>query len=189
MKVFRLDVDVNRYRYFQPEHAEAFTSGQLMFDGRSRLADWSPPTVHVYKPKLRRPNFTNFLAGTNCLVCDGVAITEVRDMLERSGELLPLPYKGEMWHVLNVTEVVNVLDEDRTEWITGRSTGKRIGIKKYAFYNRFPETPLFKIPESSNSEILTVEGLIDPADEFKPTVERLGLEGLKFEEIWSDAGE
>jgi hypothetical protein len=102
-----------------------------------------------------------------------------------SGELLPLPHKAEMLHVLNATECVNALDEDTTEWIYGKTTGTRIGIRRYSFYaNRLLEGPLFKIPETSATDILTIEGMKDPDDEFKGRVEQLGLTGLRFEEIW-----
>ncbi len=98
--------------------------------------------------------------------------------------LLPLPFKDKLYHVLNVTECVNVLDDHKTEWLYENGIGP---IKKYAFHaGRLTEAPLFKIPETCRSEILTLEGIKDPEDEFKGRVERLGLKGLIFEEIWSN---
>lgn len=47
-------------------------------------------------------------------------------------------------------------------------------------------SPLFKIPETCNYEVLTCEGLKDPNDEFKGRIEQLGLTGLIFEQLWSD---
>ena len=47
---------------------------------------------------------------------------------------------------------------------------------------------LFKIPELHKSEILTVEGLLAPEDEFKYNVEQKGLKGLIFEQIWDSEG-
>ena len=100
---------------------------------------------------------------------------------------MPLTHEGEQFFALNVTECINVLDNESTQWVYGQSTGARIRIEQYAFHaDRLTETPLFKIPETSRSEILTVEGLKDPDDEFKSRVEKMGLTGLVFEEIWSD---
>jgi hypothetical protein len=48
----------------------------------------------------------------------------------------------------------------------------------------FIEVPLFKIPETRRGEILTIEGMKDPEDEFKYRVESGGYEGLKFELLW-----
>ena len=43
-----------------------------------------------------------------------------------------------------------------------------------------------QIPEPRCPRILCVEGLADPEDEFKGTVEKHALKGLKFEKIWSE---
>jgi len=51
-----------------------------------------------------------------------------------------------------------------------------------------PESSIFKIPQTARADILCYEGLKDPVDEFKPTVEKRGLTGIKFRELWqSDA--
>lgn len=42
-------------------------------------------------------------------------------------------------------------------------------------------------PETAKGEVLTVSGLKDPEDEFKSIVEHNGLEGILFEELWSDS--
>jgi len=103
-----------------------------------------------------------------------------------SGELLPLTYNKENFTVLNVTECVDALDDVNTKWVYGKGTRAKIKIAKHAFHqHRLPETPLFKIPQTSKSRILTVEGMKDPLDEFKPSVERFGLTGLIFKEICS----
>jgi hypothetical protein len=102
-----------------------------------------------------------------------------------AGELLPLPYEGEVYTLLNITECINCLDHEQTEWIYGKSTGARIGIKKYVFHQeRFSESDLFKIPETCTSEVLVVEGLKDIRDGFKYAVEASGLQGLIFELVW-----
>jgi hypothetical protein len=104
-----------------------------------------------------------------------------------AGELLPLPHRGEVFTVLNITECINCLDHNRTRWVLGKSTGARIRIKEYAFHpNRFSESVLFKIPETCKADVLVVEGLPGcEVEEFRYVVEQNGLEGLLFEEIWS----
>jgi hypothetical protein len=187
MKIYQVKVDVNKYQYFLPSDEEIWKTDRLTFDCSPKLAEWTPPEVYVYEPKHRPGNFLSFLMG-GALVCDPEATEALLDLLEMSGELLPLPYGGRTYHVLNVTECFNAIDEERTDWIIGEETKVRIGIRRYAFHrNRLPEVPLFKIPETCRGEILTVEGMKDPDDEFKPRVERLGLKGLVFKEIWRDA--
>ncbi len=103
-----------------------------------------------------------------------------------AGEILPLPFNGHEYGILNITDCVNCLDDVRSEWVLGKDTGKRIRIERYVFFpDRFSESTLFKIPETRRGQLLTVEGVADPEQEFKPTVEKLGLTGLKFEPLWS----
>jgi len=91
-----------------------------------------------------------------------------------------------MFSLFNVTECINCLDQDKTEWEYGETTGKPIRIVSYAFHkDRMSESSIFKIPETANGEILCYDGARDPEDEFKPYVESHGITGLEFTEIWS----
>ncbi len=104
-----------------------------------------------------------------------------------AGQLLPLPYKGQTYTILNVLECVDALDQDRTQWIYGETTGAKIKIEQYHFYsNRLGESVLFKIPETSRAEVLLVEGLRDAEEEFRFIVAQNNLKGLIFEEVWND---
>lgn len=184
MKIYRVRPDVNKYQYFMLEDQALELSDMMSFDGTAGKAEtWIAPSVYIYKPKQKMGNFLA-LWGTDAVVVDDSALEQLLDLLEMCAELLPLPYKDKLYHVLNVTECINVLDEHRTQWVYEKGSGP---IKKYAFHaNRLTEAPLFKIPETCKSEILTCEGLKDPDDEFKGRVERLGLKGLIFEEVCSD---
>lgn len=184
MKIYRVRPDVNKFQYFMLEDQTLELSDMMTFDGTpGKEETWVAPSVYIFKPKQKMGNFLA-LWGTDALVVDETALEQLRDLLEMSGELLPLPYKDRLYHVLNVTECVNVLDDQRTQWLYEKG---RPPIKTYAFHkSRFTEAPLFKIPETCKSEILTFEGLKDADDEFKGRVERLGLKGLTFEEVWTD---
>ncbi len=141
-------------------------------------------------PKLRHGNFYNF--GGGFLTADGRATEALRTHFEMAGELLPLPYKGEIFTVLNVTECIDCLDHERTTWNVVRRNDKEIPvcIDRYVFReDRLSESPLIKIPEENVSSIFLVEGHMDPDEEFREIVNRQGLEGLKFEEVWSSQRE
>ncbi len=185
MKVYEIIPDVNHYQSFlfdYPSGHRFWQSDEGVFDCTPKGATWSP-SVYIEHPKLKRGNIFA-LAGT--LVLDAHATETLRTLLEMSGELLPLTYKAEQFTVLNVIECVDALDDAKTKWVYGKSTGAKIKIEQYAFHrHRLPEVPLFKIPETSKWGVLTIEGMKDPQDEFKPSIERLGLTGLTFKEIWS----
>jgi hypothetical protein len=103
-----------------------------------------------------------------------------------SGECLPLRCGDEELFLVNVTECINVLDERSSKRDT-YPDGSPARILEFAFHpRRFTETPLFKIPETCKIDILSVEGLKDAEDEFKGRVEKLGLTGLLFVQLWTD---
>ena len=181
MKVYRLKTDVERYQYFLADPRE--DENLLVMDCKPKSQEWKPPGVFIYEPKHEPGDFYNF--GSSLLITNPRATELLRIHLETAGELLPLPYEDSIYYALNVTLCINCLNHERTEWILGKSTGKKIGISRYSFwYDRFSESDLFKIPETCKSEILYVEGLKDPEDSFRFVVESNGLKGLLFEEIW-----
>jgi hypothetical protein len=188
VRIYEVVPDVNHYQSFQFDYPDAdpfWKSNQWTFDCAPKASTWVPLKVNIVGPKLKRGNFFNL--GSGVVVLDAHATDALRTLLEMSGELLPLTYKGEQFTVLNVADCVEALDDSKTKWVYGKSTGATIKIEQYAFHrHRLPETPLFKIPETNKSAILTIEGMKDPQDEFKPSIERFGLTGLTFKEIWND---
>lgn len=186
MKVFRIRLNSNDFQSFLPVNTNIWETDVLTMNCRSKLTDWNPPTVYVPNPQLKPGNFLELASGA--FVVDSIASEALRTILEIAGELLPLPHDEDLFHLLNVLECVNCLDQQRTKWVLGKTTNARIRIAEYHFdANRFSESTVFKIPETASGEILTVSGLKDPADEFKSVVECEGLGGILFEEVWSDS--
>ncbi len=187
MTIYAVHKDVNNYQFFLPVDVEVSQRGDLIMDCQPRLAAWSPPEVYIHNPKLKRGNFLGVGMG-GPFACDEQTRDhdEMAELLEMSGELLPLLHEGEMFYVLNVLECVNALDRDKSTWPP--SMKSKIGMpQKYAFHcSRIPETPLFKIPETSRSQIFCAENAYDSNYEFKRLYETLGLTGLYFEKLWSD---
>ena len=185
MKIYRVEVDVGMYQTFYRSNTNEWSLDQCIFDGRSRLADWTPPEIYIMHPKLERGNFFGFAATIGTWIVDAQGV----ELMDRfwSCELLPLEHKAEKFFVVNVLEVINVLDENRTQFRIGKTTGARIGIERHEFHkDRLTEAPLFKIPETCRAEVLTCEGFLEPEDEFKFNLEQSGLKGLVFHEIWND---
>ena len=56
---------------------------------------------------------------------DRKASENLRDILEMAGELLPIEYKNEPYSLLNVTEYMDCLNHERTEWVVGKNTGPK----------------------------------------------------------------
>ena len=184
-RVYRIEFDTRRYQSLSPADEHVFESGQLRFDGTPKGEDWRPLAVRFVNPHLERPNIYYLASG--CLVLDRRAIERFHDTLNwgciENAELLPLSVEGEEWQVVNVTECINVLDSQKTVW--KMEHGRRVAIEKYAFHmQRLGVTMPFSIPETADTEILTLEITRQPLDEFKAAVEQAGLKGLKFTELW-----
>lgn len=97
--------------------------------------------------------------------------------------MLPLQeYEGRKLFLFNTTNVISCLDKKKSVYDHEAPSL----IEKYVFHAKRLNFSLFKIPETAGGEMLTVEGLASPEDEFKPIVEKMGLKGLIFEKIWGD---
>lgn len=179
MKVLKIEHDTDRYQYFMPvDDKDALVFG--IWDGSPRLATWSPPPVFIYEPKHKKTNF--YYPSNGGLVADRKATDALRELFEKAGELLPLHYNGELYYVLNVTTVLDCLDEAQSEW---ESYGL---LKRYAFNPAClsaASSAIFKIPQMVRTALFVVEGLATAEREFSQVIRREGLKGLTLTEVWS----
>ena len=183
MRVFRAEAHVNRYQYLLPSDSDA--AGVYDFDCTSK-ADWIPPSVFSYEPLLREGDIWGYGMISSTWAVAPRAFEILKWLLSDAGEVLPLPFSNRRFALLNVTQCVNCLDQENTEWEFGETTHQPIRIERYAFHEeRMPESSIFKIPETRRGEILCYEGLKDPDDEFKTFVERHDITGVTFTELWS----
>ena len=142
---------------------------------------WEAPPLYIANPKKKEGHFLGFLGGRVFAVAEKTinAYSTLDNFFEQSGEKLPFVYKGQKFFVFNCTNCLSALDEKNTIYRSGRTS-----IKEYAFIPTRFHFSLFTVPDSH--ELLAVEGLSDPFDEFKGYVEENKLTGLMFEEVWKD---
>lgn len=179
-RVFRLRNNVNDYQSFIIEPASEWR--RLHMDGTPKASEWVPPSVTLVNDFHKAGSF--YQSGNDHLITSPHATEILRPFLEIAGELLPLPYGGKTYTVLNVTPCTDCLNRRKTEWVYGVTTGKVIGVQKYVFRkSKLPRSPLFKIPDWP-TPVLVVERPDDPPElNFKYVVETK-LEGLMFELLW-----
>lgn len=183
MKVYRINNNVNHYQYFLAEQEE--DELKLMMDCTSKEHNWNPPPVFIFRPKLRAGDFYNF--SSDILISSPKATEALRTHFEMAGELLPLPYKGQIYTLLNVTMCIDCLDQERTEWLWDKVTNTKVLPKKYVFHkDRFTGSRIFKLPETCRGEILIVDMEQGGDEEFRGAVALAKLQGLVFEELWND---
>jgi hypothetical protein len=99
-----------------------------------------------------------------------------------SGELLPIKFPAKPIWLLNVTQVVNCLDDKKSKGLRANS-GRLYDIDEFVFVKEYIcEVPLFRIPETWH--IFAPEWDQDPDHEFKAAVQRNKLKGLTFTKVW-----
>ncbi|MDB4262511.1 hypothetical protein N9849_00755 [bacterium] len=81
------------------------------------MKTWNSPDFYIHNPILEKGDF--FHVGAGCIAfgekvwnCDRMV-----DSLEMAGEILPITLEtGEGLYILNVTECVNALDKEKSEY-------------------------------------------------------------------------
>lgn len=181
-KIFQVKVNPDSSQWIFPSDPLLRTLDFYRFDGTSRSKNWASPTYFVHKPKQPRSNFFTTFPGSFAFDDRVLSHSRLLGFFEMAGEILPIRLEtGERLYILNVTEVVNALDRNKTSY--DRLTG---GISRFCFHvDRLSSSTLFKIPDVDH--ILTIVGVRgDSIDEFKNAYERSGFSGLEFVEIWSE---
>lgn len=192
MKIYRLSTNVSGYQYFRTRATtDDMRLRQIADDCRPQGKDWLPPTVFVYEPKLKAGDFYGIHVG-GLLVVSRWAAEVLKDFFSENTELLPIYHEEKTFWLVNVIRCLNCLDREQTQWKHAKQFEDRlirVGIEKPAFYpGLLPELGgLFKIPETCSTQILVLVRPDRPrSDDFVYTAKKNKLEGLTFEEIWSD---
>ncbi|MCA9041113.1 MAG: hypothetical protein KDA65_12245 [Planctomycetaceae bacterium] len=146
------------------------------------------PDIYCDSPECKRGNFFYLFGIPGAFVLDTHAKVELADLLEPAGELLPFYLDDEPMYLFNILECLNVLNEEKSDCTYFKSTKRLQEINKYTFNRKgFNDTTLFKIPETSRTDMYTYTGMGKRLeDTFKGRVEKCGLTGLIFTEIWDD---
>jgi hypothetical protein len=188
MKVFEINPDFAYQTFYtsDPDGPETMDE-EYSLDGGSKLTTWRSLPIFEADPA-QKPvgNFAHCWDGG--FIVDTHASTVLKPVLEKCAELLPLKrYKGRAYYLLNVLNCPDCLDERRTKWRIGKKNKVRFAIDEYQFVpDKLTDSTLFRIPK--HVSLFTVVGRPRANIEFKTMVEREGLTGLKFEEIWSEGG-
>lgn len=177
MKVYRFENDINHFQSFLPAADEE--DGSIFTTECIPLAEtWKPPEVYIDMPKLKAGDLYN-TQGCSPIFRPS-AMKKLQEYLEMAGELLPLPYKSEVYTLLNVTECIDCLDRKNTEWLYAEDAWP---IKQYAFHkSRFSESRIFKIPETCKAEVLILD--LEDGEGFIEALQEHGIVGYELTLLW-----
>jgi hypothetical protein len=150
------------------------------FDGSPRRGIWKPiPVRRVRADKHHEFKPSDFpWLGSDALVMRRSAVDALRDILDASGEVLPLSTDdGVELFVLNA-RTVNALDEAHSSLMKFPGTNRIVRIKKIAFVASALEgVDLFRLPHRASSSYVS--------ERFVERVNAASLHGLVFNKVWS----
>ncbi len=152
----------------------------LQFDGQPRASTWTPIAVRRVRADDRQAfNPSDFpWLGSDALVMRRSAVEALRDILDASGEVLPLSTDdGVELFVLNA-RVIDALDEANSSLVKFAGTNRIMRIKRVAFVaSRIEGIDLFRLPHRASSTYVS--------ERFVDRVKAAGLRGLDFNKVWS----
>jgi hypothetical protein len=133
-----------------------------------------------FKTKLKKnkpvANFTYLDCGV--LVCDYFAITKIGDFISNEVELLPIDVDGLNCQLINILNVVDCLDEKKSEIKFFKNSKNVKDIKRYVFNEyMLRNINLFKIPQLKRTDIFAT-------DTFRDKILESGLTGLDFRLVY-----
>ena len=191
MKIFKIrpvyDRGRRRFRAFEPV-GDADWAGLWRFDGSPKAADWDPEGALIQIERGKRFAGDFVLPGLAFVFAmTGRASTILRLITENVGELLPLRTpEGERFSLLNVTPMIDCIDHRRTRGERD-ADGTYFDIERYEFdISALPKASLFR--PTHDWSLFALEGAVAEDLDFKLVVERNGLQGLRFREVWNDDG-
>jgi uncharacterized protein YwqG len=192
MKVFEVDMNLDYKTFFLSNHGGKLWKDhwhrELSRDHRSsdlRLAPhWGKVSLKQdrVKGKLGIGNFGHCWCGSEHFLMDAHAHKILASILELENEILPLePFKGVDYYMVNVLKELDCLDRENTLY------GESSGTAGYQFFpEKLTDSPLFTVKWTGG--LFTVVGRPNAEVEFKTLVEREGLTGLRFQEVWWEGG-
>lgn len=161
-----------------PSDIRVFKTRLLAFDGTSKAGFWRDPLrAEIDNDCAPQPDIFDFGAGN--LVLHGKSWELLKPRLEKFCEFLPVRWEGGNGQVVNVLGCSDCLDSEKTTWILGRESGKRIRIERYAFSSeKVPENFIFKIPERPFELFCT--------SAFRDLIDQNSIKGICFSAVWPE---
>ncbi|TPO12063.1 DUF1629 domain-containing protein [Mesorhizobium sp. B1-1-5] len=142
-------------------------------DGRS-LEGWQPPVMRRVEEGERHYSDFPWL-GEHAPLLRRPAVDALAATLRPYGELVPL--RGEKVWLLNVTHVIDALDEARSQMVRFED-GDILAIKRYAFdAEKIGGAEVFKLPMRASPVFVD--------DVFVERVRKAGLRMVSFKPVWT----
>jgi hypothetical protein len=141
------------------------------FNG-SFISDWEDVNITFETKKMR----DTIHIGSGMVAFSEKAVEIMMPFLNGNVQILPLVHPTQKYYLLNVTNVIDALDYDNSEFLKLRS-GKKVKVKQYVFKEDFViNQDIFKIKQFTSDVYVS--------DRFRQSVIDNKLTGFNFIELW-----
>jgi hypothetical protein len=142
------------------------------FNG-SFISDWEDVNITFETKKMR----DTIHIGSGMVAFSEKAVEIMMPFLNGNVQILPLVHPTQKYYLLNVTNVIDALDYDNSEFLKLRS-GKMVRVEQYVFKGNIVKNQnIFKIPHFTTSYVYV-------SDSFRQAVIDNKLTGFNFIELW-----
>jgi hypothetical protein len=192
LEVFTLERGGGRYRAMLIEQ-DCWDDWRALKTATTLREVWRPPSLRFYAPgetglsgdRRSKPLPTDTDMPTVFGALMNVVSQRFVDLagpaVERYGEFLPCDCTDGAFFVFHCTNVVDALDQSRSEFSRARGTGEILNVYKYAFHpERIAPDMVFRL-EQGNQYVTFLGGRIDEQ------LKQLPLRGLSTERVWSQS--
>lgn len=176
MKIWQLHFDGDNYDSFLPVKWPAVNEIQT-FDGRCKKNEWIPLKVKRMHPE-RNLNLSD-APGLFLPVFSKQAVDILFPLIEDSVELLELDFSEGQYFGIHVTNVLNVIDYEKSKYVMFSDNKRIMLFEKYAFRlcDEIKQSHIFKIVDEPLRWAFV-------SDTLKKRVEESELKGFIFELVW-----
>lgn len=177
MKIWKLSFELDKYDNLKPK---PWWNGEQIksFDGRGQYGNWSVTEIERLEPEKGLPlsNAPGFFS--HIPVFDEKAVIVLKRFIDGNAEILPLKSDEGAFYAINVTNVLDGINYDKSQYKTYPNSNKIMRFIQYSFIkDKVLNQDLFKFIQELLKNVFV-------SDDFRNTVMRNGLTGFKFDLLW-----
>lgn len=175
VKVYELWMD-HTYRTYEPIPKDGYKS--YMFDGvhvKERNFDKIYPSK--YKDEIDKPIGDVFSVEVSSFILNEKSYKILYPYIKNEVQIFKIKSENDKLYVVNITNIIDCLDYDKSEIKRFPSSDRVMRIIKYVFkIEKLKNATIFKLPENP-------KGISYVTEEFKKVVEENNIKGFKFKEL------
>ena len=177
MKIWKMDFELDRYDNFRPK--EKWTIEEIKsFDGRGHFNSWHTIQLERLEPEKGLPLSDAPGFYSHIPVFSERAVLVLKKYIDNNAEILTARYNEKNYYIINVTNVLNCINFEESEYKTFPEGNRIMVFEKYAFIKeKVIDQDLFKVREETVKRPFV-------SDAFRDSVINNGLTGFSFELVW-----